>query len=106
MLLIEPGTYKTKIFHENARYAKNFNNQQSPYYKYSQYLKQKVLHYVDHDCHKDLEEIPVLIEKLILAKNPAFRNIPDIESQTLYFLRKILPFRIYSWMIRRILFVN
>ncbi len=103
VLLIEPGTYKTKIFHDNARYAKNFDNPQSPYYTYSQQLKNKVLNYVNYDCHKDPEEIAVLIEKLIHQKNPAFRNIPDVEGKVHYLLRKILPFRVYSAVIEKVL---
>ncbi len=101
--LIEPGTYNTKVFHENARYAKDFDNPQSPYYPYSQHLKRKVMNYIN-DCHKDPEEIPALIEKLISAKNSAFRNIPDIESLVMYRLRKYLPFRLYSWIIQSALF--
>lgn len=103
VLLIEPGTYRTKIFYENACYAQNFDNPDSPYYPVSQYLKKKVLEYVE-DCHKDIEEIPLLIEKLIRAANPSFRNIPDIESKLLYTLRRILPFSVYSWIIRKALF--
>lgn len=99
VLLVEPGTYKTRIFYENARYARNFDNADSPYYALSQQLRKKVMAYVD-DCHKDPEEIGILVEKLIRAKNPPFRNIPDIESQVLYWLRRILPFRLYSEMIR------
>ena len=105
VVLIEPGTYKTKIFHENARYAKDFDNPQSPYYPYSQMLKKKVLDYVDN-LRKDPERIPILIEKVIDSKNPSFRNIPDAEAQTLYFLRKFLPFRIYCWMIQKALTIN
>ncbi len=103
VLLIEPGTYRTKIFHENARYAKNFDNPESPYYPVSQFLKQKVMKFVD-GSRKDPEAVAILIEKLIHAKNPAFRNIPDIESRMLYTFRRILPFRVYSWMIRTMLF--
>ncbi len=103
VLLIEPGTYKTKIFYENARYARNFRNENSPYYLLSKYLEQRVKAYVD-DCHKEPEFVAALVEKLIHAKNPAFRNIPDIESQMLYLLRKFLPFRVYSFMIRKGLF--
>lgn len=103
VLLIEPGTYKTKIFYENAQYAQNYDNPDSPYFALSQHLKNKVQDYVA-DCHKDIEEIPALIEKLIRARNPSFRNIPDIESKILYFLRKFLPFSIYSWIIRTALF--
>ena len=103
VLLIEPGVYRTKIFYENAHYAHNFDNPESPYYPVSQYLKKKMTEHVE-DCHKDIEEIPLLIEKLIRAATPSFRNIPDIESKMLYILRRILPFSIYSWIIRKTLF--
>ena len=99
VLLIEPGTYKTKIFYENAQYARHFDNSDSPYFVWSQHLRKKVMDYVN-DCHKDPEEIGIMVEKLIRAKNPPFRNIPDIESQVLYWLRRILPFRVYGAMIR------
>lgn len=99
VLLIEPGTYKTKIFYENAQYARHFDNPASPYFVWSQHLRKRVMDYVN-DCHKDPEEIGIMVEKLIRAKNPPFRNIPDIESQVLYWLRRILPFRAYSAMIR------
>jgi len=103
VLLIEPGTYKTKIFYENSCLASGFNNPQSPYYKISQHLKKKVENHVE-DCHKDIEEIPRLVEKLIKSNSPAFRNIPDIESKVLHVLRKFLPFRIYSWILQTALF--
>lgn len=105
VLLIEPGTYKTKIFFENAKYAKNFNNEDSPYFPISQHIKKKVMDSVE-DCFKDPEEIPILIEKLINAKNPPFRSIPDIETQLQHCLRKILPFRMYAWLVERILFTD
>ena len=103
VLLIEPGTYKTKIFYENAQYAKNFHNQDSPYYPASVFLEKKVRAYVD-DCYKDPEDVAELVEKLIKAKNPPFRNIPDIETQVLYSLRKILPFSVFSNLYRKFLF--
>ncbi len=102
VLLVEPGTYKTKIFYENSRHARNFDNPQSPYYALSQHLKKKVMDYVEH-CRKDPEDVAALIERLIKAKNPPFRNIPDVEGQILYILRRCLPFRAYSWMIQTML---
>lgn len=101
--LIEPGTYKTKIFYENARYGSNFNNPDSPYYHYSQFLKKRVRNYVD-DCHKNPEDIAALIEKIINSPNPAFRNIPDLESRLLLLLRKFLPFSLYSRLIWKSVF--
>ncbi|MCB9771824.1 MAG: SDR family oxidoreductase [Candidatus Omnitrophica bacterium] len=103
VVLIEPGTYKTKIFYENARYGKNFTNADSPYFTISSFLAKKVKTYVD-GCDKNLEDIPKLIEKIINSKKPPFRNIPDIETRILYGLRKILPFRLYSFLIYKTLF--
>jgi len=99
VLLIQPGTYKTEIFYKNSRYAKNFDNPDSPYFTVSQKLKKRTMDYVSK-CKKDPEKIAILAEKLINAKNPPFRNIPDIEGRILYFLRKFLPFRVYRWIIR------
>jgi NAD(P)-dependent dehydrogenase (short-subunit alcohol dehydrogenase family) len=95
VLLIEPGVYKTKIFYENAHYAKNFRDPHSPYYAISQHLEKIVRGYVD-DCFKDPEDIAILVEKLINSKKSSFRNIPDIEAQCLYFLRRLLPFQLFS----------
>lgn len=100
VVLVEPGTYKTKIFYENAQYAENFHNEQSPYYQISMSLKNRVKEYVD-DCHKDPEDIARIIEKLINRKNPPLRVQPDIETKMMFFLRKFLPFRIYSFIVRK-----
>ncbi|MDP2654183.1 MAG: SDR family oxidoreductase [Candidatus Omnitrophota bacterium] len=105
VLLVEPGTYKTKIFYENARFAKNFRNEHSPYYRISLFLEKRVKDYVD-DCHKDPEDVAELIERLINASRPSFRNIPDIESQFVYILKKFLPHRVFSAITRKILLQN
>lgn len=100
VVLVEPGTYRTKIFEENGRYTKNFENKDSPYYNLSQFLKQKVINYIK-DNHKDLEEVPELIERIIYSSNPKFRNIPDIESQALLSIKRLIPFRLLSWIVSR-----
>jgi len=101
--LIEPGTYKTKIFYDNARYGSRFNDEHSPYVKISSHMSQRVKEYVD-GCQKDPEDIAALVEKLIKSKRPSFRNIPDLESQCHYLLRKFLPFALYKMIYRKIVF--
>ena len=103
VLLIEPGTYKTKIFHENERLAANFNNPDSPYYTMSQHIHNRLINYVNH-CHRDPENIAVMVEKLIHHKNPSFRNMPDIECRMRVMLRKFLPFRLYRRLIQNVIF--
>lgn len=101
--LIEPGTYKTKIFFDNARHAKNFDNPDSPYYTMSQHLKNLVMNYVKK-TDKSPKRIALLVEKLMNHPNPPLRNLPDIESQLLIGLRRILPFKLYAFFIQRSLY--
>lgn len=101
--LIEPGTYKTKIFFDNAKYGKNFDDPSSPYYQMSQHLKSMVLKYVKK-TDKDPRRIAVLVEKLLHRKNPRFRNFPDAETKFLLGLRRILPFSVYSKITQRVLY--
>jgi len=101
--LIEPGTYRTTIFYGNKRYAKNFNNPQSPYYKHSKYFSEEVDKYVAAD-KKDPEDIAILVEKLVNAQNPSFRNIPDRRSKILFALKRFLPFQIFSGILYKLLF--
>lgn len=105
VLLIEPGTYKTKIFHENSRRAQNFTNPQSPYFKISTYLDQKVIQFVDQ-CRKDPEDIAKFVEQLIKNSRPRFRNFPDKEARLLFYCKKLLPFSVYSWLVQKALFSN
>ena len=101
--LIEPGVYKTKIFEENRRYAANFSNPDSPYFDMSRHLKKRVDNFVA-DCHKDPEEIAQLVEKLIEAKNPPFRNRPDVEAKTQALFKRFLPFSLYSRIVESVAF--
>jgi NAD(P)-dependent dehydrogenase (short-subunit alcohol dehydrogenase family) len=101
--LIEPGTYKTKIFFDNARYAKNFDNPDSPYYPMSQHLRKTVLDYV-RKTDKDPRRIAFLVERLMNQAHPPFRNVPDIESKLLIMMKRILPFRAYAAIIEKTLY--
>ncbi len=105
VLLVEPGTYKTKIFYENAHYAKNYSNPHSPYFLISLFLERKVRRYVDN-LKKDPEDVARLIEKLIEKKHPPFRSHPDWESRMLFLFKRIIPYRIYERILRRGLFLG
>lgn len=100
VLLIEPGSYKTKIFFENARVATNFYNKESSYYQLSQHLKNTIDLSISKNT-KDPKDIARLAEQLINQKNPPFRNIPDLSSKLVYIFRKYSPFWLYSWIIEK-----
>jgi len=103
VLLVEPGIYDTAIFKRNSQSAKNFDNPKSPYYHLSQFLKKKIENTVGKSA-RNPEEVAALVEKLINAKNPPFRTIPDRGSQIHYLMHKFLPFKLYSWVHQKVLF--
>ena len=105
VLLVEPGTYKTKIFFEHARYAKNFFNADSPYFEISQRLRSLVDNYVTRST-KDPEEVAKLVEGLIDRKKPPLRNQPDAQAKMIFFLRRFIPFRVWAWGVRRALIMR
>jgi NAD(P)-dependent dehydrogenase (short-subunit alcohol dehydrogenase family) len=93
--LVEPGIYKTKIFSENRRYAKDFFNSDSPYYPVSQILQKRTNDNLNNE-NKSPDEVAIMIESLICSRRPPFRNIPDRRSRLLYALKRFLPFRVYQ----------
>ncbi|MCA9406250.1 MAG: SDR family NAD(P)-dependent oxidoreductase [Candidatus Omnitrophica bacterium] len=103
VLLVEPGRYKTEIFKKNLHLAKNHDNKNSPHYELSQHIRKLVTERLK-DCHKDNEDVAEHIEKLIHAKNPPFRSQPDIEAKVFLLARKILPFRLFSFILNKKLF--
>ena len=103
--LIEPGAYKTKIFYENRKYAKNFFNQASPYYAISQAFQKRTNDHIKTD-EKDPEDIAALVEDLIGDDHPPFRNIPDSSSRWLYRLKRFLPFSLFSWILMKIAYLG
>ena len=105
VLLVEPGTYKTKIFHDNAHYAKDFSNPNSPYFLISFFLEKKTRQYVDR-LRKNPEDVARLIERLIERKDVPFRNHPDWESRMLFISKRVLPYRLFEWLLRRGLFFD
>ena len=101
--LVEPGTYRTKIFHENARYSKNFENESSPYFEMGQHLRALVQNYVA-GVDKDPERVAMVVERLVEQSNPPLRNIVDFDTRILVMAKRLLPFRLYGWFIRKTLY--
>ncbi|MEI8011758.1 MAG: SDR family NAD(P)-dependent oxidoreductase [Candidatus Omnitrophota bacterium] len=102
VLLVEPGSYRTKIFSDNARYAKNFNNQNSPYYAMSVGLQSFVNKYLRRS-HRSPEEVAIVLEALATKKHVRFRNIIGVVSRLRYWVVRHIPFEFYAWIVNRIL---
>ena len=105
VVLVEPGSYPTKIFTDNAKYAQNFNNPQSPYYQLSQQLRAFVLK-SKQIAVKDPWEVVWLIERIVRMKNPKLRYISDFQSWLRVFIGKLLPASVYNYIFRKVIYGN
>ena len=105
VVLVEPGSYPTKIFAQNARYAKDFDNVQSPYYSFNQKIKNLVQNSI-RKLNRDPDEVTRIIESIVNNPHPRLRYISDISSWGRVMAQKILPPRLLAVIFRRFAHAN
>ncbi len=105
VVLVEPGSYPTNIFTQNAHYAKNFNNTQSPYFHFSQKLKNSSQNMVKK-LKRDPDDVARLIENIVNEPRPRLRYVSDFSSWMRIMMQKILPPRLIENIFRRILYAD
>ena len=105
VVLVEPGSYPTNIFTQNAHYAKNFDNQQSPYFSYSQKLRNLSRSFIKK-LKLDPDDVAKLIEKIVDQSNPRLRYVSDLSSWTRIMSQKILPSRLTACIFRRFIYAD
>ena len=105
VVLVEPGSYPTEIFSKNAQYARDFNNPQSAYHRFSQELKNVAQKYTGK-INRDPDEVARLIENIVNNPRPRLRYISDLSSWSRVMMQKTLPPRLFGYIIRRFLYAN
>lgn len=103
IVLVEPGSYPTKIFKENTLTGKRSLDPRSPYYHYSQRLNA----FVDDfrkKTRRDPEDVAVLVEKIIGSKNPRLRYVSDLSSLLRVFSSKIIPPSVYRYIYEKVIY--
>ncbi len=100
--LVEPGSYRTKIFGDNARYAERFYDPQSPYAAKSRSLDILLARHIRAN-RRDPEEVAVVIEDIVNSPWPSFRNIIGIRSTLRFWVVRHIPFGLYAWLVNKIL---
>jgi short-subunit dehydrogenase len=105
VVLVEPGSYPTKIFSGNARYSKGFDNPQSPYFKLSQKLRAFVQKEMAKN-KKDPEEVAILIERIIDTKKPKLRYVSDFQSWLRVIAGRVIPPSVYNYIFRKAIYGN
>jgi len=102
VVLVEPGSYPTNIFSQNAHYAQNFDSNQSPYFTYSQKLRNISQNSI-RKLKKNPDDVARLIEKIVNNPRPRLRYISDFSSWVRVVTQKVLPPRLISFIFRRII---
>ncbi len=103
IVLVEPGSYPTKIFKDNARYCRNYHNPNSIYFAYGQTLKAFVQKHTQHS-KRNPEVIAHLIAKIINTPDPKLRYVSDFSSWLRVATGKMLPPSLYHAIYRKALY--
>jgi NAD(P)-dependent dehydrogenase (short-subunit alcohol dehydrogenase family) len=102
VVLVEPGSYPTHIFTHHAHYAKDFDNAQSPYFSFSQKLKDITQNTIKK-LKRDPEDVARLIEKIVNEAHPRLRYVSDFASAARIMVQRMLPPCLTSRIFRRII---
>jgi len=102
VVLVEPGSYPTHIFTQNAHYARNFDNAQSPYFYFSQKLRNFSQQSI-RKLNRDPDDVARLIESIVNKSHPRLRYVSDFASVLRIMTQKILPPRLIAYIFRRII---
>ena len=100
VVLIEPGPFKTKILTENVHLASNIKNPQSPYFMQSQKLLNKLNLVVDK-LLDDPKKVAQLVDRIVEERQPSFRYVIGKTAKLRYWLKRFLPFSLYSYFVKK-----
>ncbi|MGM0607182.1 MAG: SDR family NAD(P)-dependent oxidoreductase [Candidatus Muiribacteriota bacterium] len=104
VLLVEPGSFKTKIFNENAKICDRAFDKKSKYYKRCQHFisKRELL----DKYRPDPDKVAALIEKIVHKRKNKFRIVVGIDAKIQLFFKWLLPFSIFEKVVSYFAFKN
>ncbi|MCP4481783.1 MAG: SDR family oxidoreductase [bacterium] len=92
--LVEPGSFQTKIFEENAQFSSNCNKD-SKYYDYTKFMIETRIKKLNKIRPKPIRVAKVLAQ-IIHKKNIKFRILIGSDAKITYLLKCILPHNIFA----------
>lgn len=105
VVLIEPGSFRTKIFTENAHKAQQSDKPSSPYFQYTNAFRERLRRMIKSKSGMgDPEEVAALIQKVVNTTRPRLRYVIGGQSRFRLILRAILPDHIFSALMRKRMF--
>jgi NAD(P)-dependent dehydrogenase (short-subunit alcohol dehydrogenase family) len=100
--LVEPGSYRTRIFESNARYGSNFNNPRSPYFESSMRLKELVAKHIQTNT-RDPREVALAVVDIVASSAPALRHLIGWHQKMRLACYRLIPFEWYAWLVNKAL---
>lgn len=102
VVLIEPGSFRTKIFAENARVASRAENPHSPYAEHARWLRAWIDKLLESpELLGDAEDVARVIEIVLQKARPDLRYVVGRRARQMLRLRKLLPGRLFHRMVLR-----
>lgn len=105
VVLVEPGSYPTKIFGSNALTGKRSHDAKSPYYAVSVKLESFVRKFHESN-RRNPEDVAALIERIVHNPNPRLRYISDFQSWMRVMVSRIIPPSLYNRIYEKVIYGN
>jgi len=102
VLLIQPGTFKTDIFSKNKQIAAKTGDETSDYFHLSSAILKQKERFNDR-IKSNPDDVAKIIESYVFHDNPPFRTLIGLDAKLRYFLKSVLPFRLYEGLYKRAL---
>jgi NAD(P)-dependent dehydrogenase (short-subunit alcohol dehydrogenase family) len=101
--LIEPGTYATDIFFDNAQYAEGMRDSSSPHYERSRRMERFAMKQVERRRKADPAEVARAVARAATVRRPKLRYLVGTDARLLKPIRAVTPVRVTEAVARRIL---
>jgi NAD(P)-dependent dehydrogenase (short-subunit alcohol dehydrogenase family) len=101
--LIEPGTYATDIFFDNARYAEGMRDPASPHFDESRRMERFAMKQVERRRKADPGEVARKVRQAATASRPKLRYLVGTDAKLIRPVRVVTPVRITEVAVRKIL---
>ncbi|MFQ6674629.1 MAG: short-chain dehydrogenase, partial [Fidelibacterota bacterium] len=107
VVLVEPGSYRTKIFSENARQARRAGDPDSPYTSYARMFQAYIKGMLSSKNQMgDPETVAALMERIVNHPHPRLRYLIGGGARLRVLARRVLPFHWFAAVVRKKLFGN
>jgi len=101
--MIQPGTYATDIFFDNAQYAEGMRDPGSPHAEASRRMERIAMKNVERRRRADPREVARTVREAATAKRPKLRYLVGTDARILKPVRAVTPTRVTEAAFRKML---